>query len=329
MHIGAPVVMSPSSSPLPEAAAAAAPAVVAPAVAGTPVAPTVLWTEGFGTSTGTTTTLTAYNSAYTASAYFLDVANCNSTVLANNDTSGWDSACKGGPISGLKSLAVALATLNGSNTGTDRVVAAYTRDATLACYAGHPGGTNGCYTTINPTASTTTYAQLDAEMTQFKATNLSVPAAANKFVILSVDAAATACNYNGNPSDTSPKFQWYFLDNGTTPVDLTNVPNDVCKNGTGTMPLKSGHFASDKSAKSSSGTVGLQLINLEPSSDGNDAAYDNIKLLDATPQLDKSFSPTTVAAGGTSTMTFTVTNTTDKVGVPPKSWRACFTRLSG
>ncbi|GAA4160645.1 hypothetical protein GCM10022286_16980 [Gryllotalpicola daejeonensis] len=44
---------------------------------------------------------------------------------------------------------------------------------------------------------------------------------------------------------------------------------------------------------------------------GNDAAFDNIRVLDVTPQLDKSFSPAAVPTGGISTLTFTVTNTSE------------------
>lgn len=40
-------------------------------------------------------------------------------------------------------------------------------------------------------------------------------------------------------------------------------------------------------------------------------ADDDIRVLDVTPQLDKEFSPTSVATGGVSTLTLTVTNTSD------------------
>ncbi|WP_344337729.1 DUF7507 domain-containing protein [Brevibacterium salitolerans] len=53
----------------------------------------------------------------------------------------------------------------------------------------------------------------------------------------------------------------------------------------------------------------LRMRNLTGSSDGNDFGYDNAQLVDATPQLDKSFGPQSVPTGGVSTLTFTVTNT--------------------
>jgi uncharacterized repeat protein (TIGR01451 family) len=51
--------------------------------------------------------------------------------------------------------------------------------------------------------------------------------------------------------------------------------------------------------------------NANGSGQGNDAAFDDLTLWDATPSLDKSFSPTTIPVGGVSTMTITVTNTSD------------------
>ena len=58
-------------------------------------------------------------------------------------------------------------------------------------------------------------------------------------------------------------------------------------------------------------SLGIKMLNLQGSGAGNDHAFDDIKVLDATPQLDKSFSPTSVVLGGTSTLTYTITNTSD------------------
>nr|WP_228512762.1 DUF11 domain-containing protein [Clavibacter sp. VKM Ac-2872] len=44
---------------------------------------------------------------------------------------------------------------------------------------------------------------------------------------------------------------------------------------------------------------------------GNDHAFDDIKILDVTPQLDKSFTPALQRTGDASTLTFTVTNTSE------------------
>lgn len=56
-------------------------------------------------------------------------------------------------------------------------------------------------------------------------------------------------------------------------------------------------------------SLGIQLFNAAGSFRGNDSGFDDPQIVDATPQLDKAFSPTTVKVGQTSTLTFTITNT--------------------
>ena len=53
------------------------------------------------------------------------------------------------------------------------------------------------------------------------------------------------------------------------------------------------------------------MVNGQGAGSGNDSAFTNVRILDTTPQLDKSFSPTSVPQGGTSALTFTITNTTE------------------
>lgn len=58
-------------------------------------------------------------------------------------------------------------------------------------------------------------------------------------------------------------------------------------------------------------TAGIMMWNANGTTDGNDGAFDDVSLIDVTPQLDKSFSPTLIAPGQTSTVTLTVTNTNE------------------
>lgn len=60
---------------------------------------------------------------------------------------------------------------------------------------------------------------------------------------------------------------------------------------------------------------------------GNDGAIDNIRMVDATPTMDKSFSPSRVPVGETSTMTLTVKNRTDLKA--KKGWSFVDTLPSG
>lgn len=58
--------------------------------------------------------------------------------------------------------------------------------------------------------------------------------------------------------------------------------------------------------------LGFRLSNANGSINGNDTNFDNVGLVDVTPQLDAAFAPATVAAGETTDLTYTVTNTTER-----------------
>ncbi|WP_164743491.1 DUF7507 domain-containing protein [Microbacterium sulfonylureivorans] len=61
-------------------------------------------------------------------------------------------------------------------------------------------------------------------------------------------------------------------------------------------------------------TVGMQLFNGQGTGAGNDVVFDLPQIMDVTPQLDKAFSPASIASGQTSTLTFTITNTNELGG---------------
>ncbi|MFD8768638.1 DUF7507 domain-containing protein [Microbacterium oxydans] len=71
--------------------------------------------------------------------------------------------------------------------------------------------------------------------------------------------------------------------------------------------LQSAGFRADATTTS----LGVQLFNAAGGFRGNDSGFDDPRIVDATPQLDKAFSPSTVKVGQTSTLTFTITNTDD------------------
>lgn len=58
-------------------------------------------------------------------------------------------------------------------------------------------------------------------------------------------------------------------------------------------------------------TLGIRVRNLQATGTGNDVGFDLPQLLDVTPQLDKAFSPTSIFQGQNTTLTYTVTNTSD------------------
>ncbi len=58
-------------------------------------------------------------------------------------------------------------------------------------------------------------------------------------------------------------------------------------------------------------TLGIRVRNLTATGAGNDVGFDLPQLVDVTPQLDKAFSPTSIYQGQNTTLTYTVTNTSD------------------
>lgn len=92
------------------------------------------------------------------------------------------------------------------------------------------------------------------------------------------------------------------LSSGLTPcTDLTNWGVQVKKLQSAAIQIPSGSNAS----------LGLSIYNATATGSGNDVAFDLPQIVDVTPQLDKAFSPALIAPGQTSTVTLTVTNTSD------------------
>lgn len=149
--------------------------------------------------------------------------------------------------------------------------------------------------------------------------------ASNRFITFSIDVAATDChsstdNSTGQVRYFDPELSFFLMD-GATSIPTSAAPIDPCVDAAGTVtPAQNSnlsfngyygtHYA-DSPVLFTGTDLGIRLENQQTSNEGNDAAIDNIRVLDVTPQLDESFSPTPVATGGTSVLTFTVTNTSD------------------
>jgi len=74
-----------------------------------------------------------------------------------------------------------------------------------------------------------------------------------------------------------------------------------------------GRITSEGSVLFSGSQLGVRLRNGQPSGNGNDHAFDNILVSDASPQLDKASGAASMTRGDATSLTFTVTNTTDRV----------------
>lgn len=288
-------------------AAAAAGAGIAPLVAGQPGIPSdpvVLYEEGFENNVAETPILlTDYVNAdgvtYTANQLWLQ--NCNGVILRYTSP---NSALSGPALNNcepqtpvaadndlayrrLRELSWALGSWAGGDPELNHSVAAYTH--------GPPPGANLVQlATVDPIA---------------------LPTATGRFITFSVNSAAVNCNVS------PPLHQFSLVQPDGTEVPVGGTIN-ACQGGTeidvpaaggatGTTVAYATTSTSDGSILFQGQDLGIILRNANGASSGNDAAFDALRVLDVTPQLDKAFSPTSVPVGGTSTLTFTVTNTSE------------------
>lgn len=136
-------------------------------------------------------------------------------------------------------------------------------------------------------------------------TNSPIPVPANRFLSFSVDAADGSCN------GQHALFRFFLLD-GSTSIPTNTSPIEPCANPQ--LILGEDHigtYVSDNPVLFGGSSAGIRLVNAQGSAFGNDAAVDNIKILDVSPQLDKTFSAATVPQRGSVTLNYTITNTTD------------------
>lgn len=287
-------------------------AIAAPGSPGVPEAPTVIFSEDFENNPSTgPVDLTNYTGAssmtYSASAPWL--TNCNGEVLffAMDDSEFANSNCSVGDgtnitmaFDAVRRLAYALGTVSGSSPSTNRALTAYTDAGNV-------------------------YVDPGANLTQLEtATTINLPSGTRRFVISRVDAAAINCTWSGT---VQHKLIFFLIDGSnvrqinqqpvnacTDPAATTVTPPSLQSNGAiaaNTGDIRVGSFITDRALLSDTSSLRLRVRNQEGSGQGNDNAIDNIRLVDASPKLDKSFSPTKLSVNQTSRMTFTVTNTTD------------------
>ena len=261
---------------------------------GEPQSPSVVYAEGFENGLGRSPVLlTKYSgpppllAKYTAAAPFLK--NCNGDIVefeSNERTKATD--CEEVAFNRVRQMAWVLGKLRGVDPVTNHAVTAYTDG----------GGT------------------LPANAVQFETVTPISLAASTRFITFSVDAAETNCKHS------HAEFKFYLL-SGSLETPTFTSPIDPCTNKNaktiepptlGTKPaepFEAGSFAGNDATLFSGSALGIRMRNGQTSEDGNDASFDNIEVLDATPQLDKSFSPSVLNVGETSLLTFTITNTSE------------------
>lgn len=254
----------------------------APGHPGTPAAPVPVFTEDFENGQGTApSTLTDYTGAppvaetYTADPAWLSECNGYLVTRGTTATDPPGSGCGPAAWAEVKNLAGVLGGWAGENPDTNHAVTAYTQS--------DPGGGKVQLQTVKPIPLSGT----------------------GRFLTFSVDAAAESCQV------AHPLFSFFLLD-GDRALPTSTAPIDACAHPQATVGnVAVGTYSSNGSVLFNGSSAGIRLVNDQPSGVGNDGAFDNVRLLDATPQLDVGLSPSSVPVGGPATLTFTVTNTSE------------------
>jgi uncharacterized repeat protein (TIGR01451 family) len=212
-----------------------------------------------------------------------------------------------------------IASANQSTTAADQVADCvsqinWNRAQQLAWALGLHSGQSQAVAQGNYGVSAYTAGDPGAGLVEFQtATNISFPTS-NRFVSFSVDVAAINC------SVSAPLLQFSLLNDSGTATPAGSQINACSSGTTQSVPTlgdatattaSTGTYTSNGAVLISGASVGVQMVNNNGSGLGNDHAFDNIAILDATPQLDKEFSPTNLFVGGTSTLTLTITNTSE------------------
>ncbi|AJR18835.1 DUF7507 domain-containing protein [Pimelobacter simplex] len=306
----APLAMAPASSVL---------AAAAPGNPGVPAAPVQVFHEDFENGVGATASrLPGYTGAqgqtYTGAAFWTDQGQCNGVILQYASTTFPSGFCTTGNSAqpNVRRIADVLGQVEAGVVGSTSTAtpvngstAATQRNHAVTAWTGNVNGADN---------------QIVAQSSPFRLTPNG-----KRFYTTSVNVAEVSCTYLNGANNSRLDF---VLLAGTQEIPVNSDPIRACRDsnvryytspplggwGNGGNYVAAGRYYSDSSALIDTDQVSqlaLRMRNQVGSSQGNDFGWDELRLFDATPQLDKAFSPGSVPVGGTSTLTFTVTNTSE------------------
>lgn len=308
------------------------------------LAQTTVYREGFENGTGAavvrlpnyTAAIPFGGSPYTADAWWLNYGECNGllvryegAVVDAAPTFGTDCPNGAAAQNNVRRMADVLGQVNAGVVGSTNVATPV----------------NGSTTTTRNNHALTAWTSSNGSTAfdnqrQFETSPITLPISGNRYFTTRVDIAEVSCDAGGGVNNSRLRF--YFVNAANTETPFNTAAIRTCTDsratyytspsnasfpvtgggnepwGSGGVSARAGRFTSDGVIKYSggSGSVRVRLRNEVGSSGGNDAAIDNIELIDVTPTLSKSFSSAAAQAGGTVQVVFTVTNTPDNLAKP-------------
>ncbi|WP_043598649.1 hypothetical protein [Cellulomonas flavigena] len=318
----APGTSAPDEPAPPTSSRLAATTGVSILAAGVPEAPVQLWLEDFEAATPPAQLGTYASNRYTAAAFWLNYANCNGVIVSYTTTFPATGFCGAStdvvPRNQVRRMADVLgqlrlgvvgstsntAPVNGSTTGT--------------------GGSqaNRAVAALTMTGGTTTANQTVVE----SAAPVGLTATADRYYAVSLDVAEDSCSARPGGVNNNSRLD-VALVAGATVAPLTAAPIIACNvtggrytspalsSGFGTeTAVRAGRFFTDTAVRltaTQAAQARVRVTNQISASSGNDFALDNLRIVDATPSLDKAFATDVGTAGTPTTLTFTVTNTSE------------------
>ncbi|MFD6415500.1 GEVED domain-containing protein [Streptomyces sp. NPDC060194] len=291
LMLGTALTVVALASALPEPVSADAPerteAAARAAAPGVPAEPTVVYQEDFEAGGDAPVLLTGYTGAaptsmtYTADPKWL--SGCNGWVI------DYANSAKHQP--GIKSCTQE--TFWNDSRALVRDIGRYK----------NPGAPDG-----NTGVTAFTYGPPGANKVQF-ATERPIPLPAkNRFLTFAVTTAARNCF-------AAAPLMKFSLVNGSERISTSTKPLNPCTDSRAVTPQGGSSRVLDAAADTpylfTGDQLGIEMVNAQGTDAGNDHAFDDIRVLDVTPQVDKAFADEAVPSGGTTRLTFTVTNTSD------------------
>ncbi|MCS5723885.1 hypothetical protein N1028_08405 [Herbiconiux sp. CPCC 203407] len=313
--------------------------------AGVPAPAPQAWVETFEQGvTNTPTRVDQYaTNRYTGSAFWLNVSNCNGVVVNYNATFPETPFCTLGAAAASRFKVARMADVLGQV------------QTNVAAGAVNPGGSADT-TPVNASTATTrqnhavtamtsaaqgTQAANQVVLESVAAVGVAPAPATDRYYSMSIDVSEDSCAARPGGQNNNSRLDLALV-TGTTVRPLTATPIVACTVvngrytsnvfptdnqtdpwGTGSPSTRAGRFFTDTAVlltPAQAASARVRLSNQESDIAGNDFSFDNLRIIDSTPTLDKSFTTAAVPAGVSSTLTFTVTNTAELAAKPDWSF---------
>jgi len=248
-------------------------ALAAPGTPGVPQAPTVVYFEDFQNVPGPSPIL--HLNQYTGAS--------GETYTADPQ---WLSNCNGWVASELQATTPAAQIADCTNLQSWNGVQQFAYALGVFAGSSNPAG--------NYAVSAATSADPGAGHVEFQTVNNIPFSSSNRFLTFSVDVAAGSCQA------AHPLLQFFLLNSSGAATAVGSQIDGCSSTTTATAPAFGangpatalvGTYTSNGALLFNGSSVGVRLVNNQASGTGNDHAFDNIRILDATPQLDKSLQP--------------------------------------